>query len=105
MLAPVVLLQLGEGLDERGRSSNIENDSFFVDALFDKKLNQYVAAMSYWQSLNFSWTAAQDFEAHPFANSSFNFGLKYEQKNLKRPTTSSAKRLIRWRPGATSRSG
>jgi outer membrane receptor for ferrienterochelin and colicins len=68
----------------RYRSSDITNDSYFVDAFYDKKANSYVAAVSYWQASNFSWTATQDFELRPIPALQFNAGAKYEQKNLQK---------------------
>jgi outer membrane receptor for ferrienterochelin and colicins len=68
----------------RYRSSDITNDSYFVDAFYDKMANTYVAALSYWQSNNLSWTATQDFEVRPVEALQFNAGGKYEQKNLQK---------------------
>jgi outer membrane receptor for ferrienterochelin and colicins len=68
----------------RYRSSGITNDSYFVDAFYDKKAMSYVAAVSYWQANNFSWTATQDFELRPIEALQFNAGAKYEQKNLQK---------------------
>ena len=68
----------------RFRRSDVSNDSFFVDGFFDSALNSNVAAVSFWQSLNFSWTASQEFEvrvSEPFA---FNLGARYERKNLQK---------------------
>ncbi len=66
----------------RYRRSDVSNDSYFVDAYFDG--NTYVAAFSYWQSLNVSWSAFQDFDVKINDQFSFNAGLKYEQKNLQK---------------------
>jgi outer membrane receptor for ferrienterochelin and colicins len=68
----------------RYRSSDITNDSYFVDAFYDKTAMSYVAAVSYWQANNFSWTASQDFELQPIEALQFNAGAKYEQKNLQK---------------------
>jgi outer membrane receptor for ferrienterochelin and colicins len=68
----------------RYRSSAITNDSYFVDAFYDKTAMSYVAAVSYWQANNFSWTVTQDFELRPIEALQFNAGARYEQKNLQK---------------------
>ncbi|MFC1853768.1 TonB-dependent receptor plug domain-containing protein [candidate division CSSED10-310 bacterium] len=66
----------------RYRRSDVTNDSYFVDAYFDG--TTYVAAFSYWQSLNESWLVSQDFNVTLSDKFSFNLGLEYEQKNLQK---------------------
>jgi outer membrane receptor for ferrienterochelin and colicins len=68
----------------RYRRSDVSNDSYYVDGYFDSALNKNVAAVSYWQALNFSWTAAQDFEVRVSDPFSFNLGARYERKNLQK---------------------
>ncbi len=68
----------------RYRRSDVSNDSYFVDGYFDAAQNSFVAAFSYWQALNASWTVAQEADVTVTDRISFNAGLSYEQKNLQK---------------------
>ena len=64
------------------RRSDVANDSYFVDAFFDSTQGKYVAAVSYWQSLNYGWNATEDVAIRSFEPLTFNVGVSYRQRNL-----------------------
>jgi iron complex outermembrane receptor protein len=64
----------------RYRQSGIPAESYFVDGYQDGA--QHVAAFSYWQARNSSWSALEDFSLKPMGGLELHFGLKYERKDL-----------------------
>lgn len=68
----------------RYRRNDVSNDSYFVDAYFDASQKSYLAAFSWWQILNSSWSFAQDVDWRPGARFGMNAGLRYEQKDLQK---------------------
>lgn len=68
----------------RYRRSDVTNDSYFVDGYWDASRSSYVAAFSYWQSLNRSWSFFQDFDVKATDRLSLNAGVKYERKDLQK---------------------
>ncbi len=67
----------------RYRGSGIASDSFFVDGYTDETEGR-LAAFSYWQSRNTSWSAYQDVTMTPVDGWSLVAGLKLEQKDLQK---------------------
>jgi len=69
----------------RQRSSDVRNDSFFVDAYENgSTASDYVVEFSYWQSLNQSVSLNQDFDIRFSPSFSLVTGLKVEQKDLQK---------------------
>jgi outer membrane receptor for ferrienterochelin and colicins len=88
----------------RYRRSDVSNDSYFVDGHVDLNpdspfYRQFVAAVSYWQVLNSSWSAFQDFDVR-LARLHLNAGLKYEQKDLHKTGDRAGQALDPAAPGA-----
>lgn len=69
----------------RHRSSDVRNDSFFVDAYESgSAASDYVVEFSWWQSLNRSVSLNQDFDLRLSPAFSLVTGFKFEQKNLQK---------------------
>jgi outer membrane receptor for ferrienterochelin and colicins len=64
----------------RYRESGIPSDSYFVDGY--QTGTSHVAAFSYWQARNSSWTALQEYSVKPVGGLALHFGMKYERKDL-----------------------
>jgi outer membrane receptor protein involved in Fe transport len=65
----------------RYRESGIPADSAFVDG-YENAPGQHVAAFSYWQARNSSWSALEDFSIEDMCGWSWHFGFKFERKDL-----------------------
>jgi outer membrane cobalamin receptor len=82
--------ELGDTLGSRTlvryRRADVSNDSFFVTSTSGQVggVPAQLVQLSYWQSLNSSWSAFQDFDLHPAGRLSFTGGFKYEQKDLQK---------------------
>lgn len=68
----------------RYRESGVRPDSFFVDGYYNGQPDGYVAAFSYWQTLNSSWSVFQDFDIKVNNAFSLTTGFKYERKDLQK---------------------
>jgi outer membrane receptor for ferrienterochelin and colicins len=71
----------------RARRSSVTNDSFFLEGFEVPAADggtERVVDYSYWQSLNSSWSAFQDFEIDAGERVWLAAGLKYEQKDLQK---------------------
>lgn len=69
----------------RHRTSDVRNDSFFVDAYENgSTASDYVVEFSWWQSLNRSVSLNQDFDLRFSPAFSLVTGFKFEQKNLQK---------------------
>ncbi len=64
----------------RYRESGIPAESYFVDGY--ESGAGHVAAFSYWQARNSSWSALEDFTLAPQGGLAVHFGFKYERKDL-----------------------
>ncbi len=68
----------------RYRESGVRPDSYFVDAYDNGRPDGYVAAFSYWQTINSSWSLFQDFEIKATPSLSLTTGFKFERKDLQK---------------------
>ena len=64
----------------RYRESGIPSESYFVDGY--QGTDGRVAAFSYWQARNSSWSALQEFSVDPWCGLTLHFGFKYERKDF-----------------------
>lgn len=67
----------------RYRESGVSSDSFFLEAPLLSAPGHPVR-LSYWQSLNSSWSAFQDVDLRVSDSLSLGAGLKYERKDLQK---------------------
>ena len=67
----------------RYRENGIPNDTYYIDGKDDPVLGR-VAAFSYWQARNSSWSAFEDVTATPAPWLVLTMGLKYERKDLQK---------------------
>lgn len=68
----------------RYRESGITPDSTYLDAGPWNAAGVWGAAFSWWQAKNSSWTLLQDFDLRATSRLSFNFGIKYEKKDIQK---------------------
>lgn len=68
----------------RYRESGLRPDSYFVDGYDNGAPDGYVAAYSYWQTINSSWSLFQDFDLRLTPSISLTAGFKYERKDLQK---------------------
>lgn len=73
----------------RYRESGVRPDSYFVDGYYNgvsgnAGTDGYVAAFSYWQTINSSWSLYQDFDWRLGKRFSLTAGFKYERKDLQK---------------------
>jgi outer membrane receptor protein involved in Fe transport len=64
----------------RYRESGIPSGSYFVDGY--QAATGQVAAFSYWQARNSSWTALQEYGLKPVGGLELHFGMRFERKDL-----------------------
>ena len=68
----------------RYRESGVRPDSYFVDGYDNGLPDGYVAAYSYWQNINSSWSLFQDFDWTLTPAITLTTGFKYERKDLQK---------------------
>lgn len=68
----------------RYRDSGVRPDSYFVDGYDNGLPDGYVAAYSYWQNINSSWSLFQDFDWAITPAITLTTGFKYERKDLQK---------------------
>lgn len=72
----------------RYRSSNIDNDSLFIDGFLvnnpETKTQQRLVGASYWESTNSSWTGSSELNWQVNRKLHFAAGLEYEEKDLQK---------------------
>jgi len=72
----------------RYRSSNIDNDSFFIDGFLannpETNTQQRLVEASYWESTNSSWTGSSELNWQVSSKLNLVTGLEYEAKDLQK---------------------
>lgn len=68
----------------RYRESGVRPDSYFVDGYDNGQPDGYVAAFSYWQTQNSSWSVNQDFDLKLSNSFTVTTGFKWERKDLQK---------------------